>query len=110
MSMVDLREVKGDYAYPMDCCCGGDPCLPTIYLNREQCEALGISDDVKAGQQVVLRALAVVRDKNSSVSNDGDEKGGVEVSVTLQISNLEASIGGSSADAAAKLYGEQENA
>ena len=64
---------------------------PCFSLSPEQCEALGIKDDIKAGQKIGLTAIAMVMNKTESVDTDGDDDG-PEVYVTLKITDLE--VGG----------------
>lgn len=90
-----------------------------LYLTEEQVEALGLAKDPpKAGQTVGIRGVAkVVRvtsmaeaDEASAAGEEGESEGEVEVSLELQITDMEVTREGQSATggmdaAAAMLYG-----
>lgn len=92
-----------------------------IYLTEEQVEMLGLAKDPpKAGQTVGIRAVAKVVRVTSMAEADGEEPaeaaeegegpGEVEVSLELQITDMEVTREGQSATggmeaAAAMLYG-----
>lgn len=75
----------------------------TLYINEEQCEALGITKPLRAGQVVRIDALAYVASATSSVEADGDDAG-PDVSMRLQITDLGLDASKSPADMAKKLY------
>ncbi|MDD4915726.1 MAG: hypothetical protein PHW13_11900 [Methylococcales bacterium] len=80
----------------------------SIRLEPEQVKALGI-DKLTAGQRVLVRAAAFVCSVAASAGDqDGDESaGGAEMSVGLQITDMEVSVLGRDASKdASKLYGE----
>ena len=76
----------------------------TLYLDEDQCDALGISKSMKAGTQVTLQATAVVTSSTESLERDGDDKG-TDVSLSLQITDLGLLSGSMLKDAAKQLYG-----
>ena len=79
-----------------------------IHLNGEQVEALGIAD-YRAGQPVMIRALAIVT-RASEELEAGDDSGGKDTSLCLQITDIEvkANGGADAKKAATMLYGEDE--
>lgn len=109
MSMISLKQVhehaEAEVASYRDSAYGYGT---EIYLDGEQVEALGIQD-YRAGQQVVIRALAVVK-RSTEELEPGDDSGGKDTSLCIQITDLEVeSKGGVDAKkAATMLYGEDE--
>lgn len=87
-------------------CCGSNnyPGGLSIWLNEDQCEALGITKALKPGTEVTLTAKAIVTTSSESLERDGDDAGN-DVSVSLQIIELSATPGTVRRDAAAVLYG-----
>lgn len=75
----------------------------TLYLDEDQCEALGISKAVKAGTQVTLQAIAIVTSATEALERDGDDKG-TDVSLSLQITELGLTTSGVLKNAAKLLY------
>lgn len=76
-----------------------------IYLNEDQVEALGLKDNApKAGSSVALRAMAVIVSKteDADLDEDGD---GVDVSLRIQITDLEVLPQGSAPITGSMLYG-----
>lgn len=109
MAMVDLRTVKDEGP---ELTSNSDVYLPTLYLSCEQCEALGIPETIKAGQQVMIRAIAIVRSATTTTDDDevGEGEGDVDVSLSLQITDMDVTVGGdSSAKASDALYGDDSN-
>lgn len=101
--LIDMKRKASDMAM-----CGYTPpnypgglCL---YLDEEQCEALGISKALKAGTQVTLQAKAVVTSSTESLERDGDDKG-TDVSLSLQLTELGVTVQGVMRNAADVLYG-----
>lgn len=76
-----------------------------IRLNDDQCEALGITAPIKAGTQVGLQAIAIVKSATESVEDDGDDAG-TDVYLTLQITDLDLTPQGQVSNAATLLYGD----
>lgn len=76
-----------------------------ISLNPEQCEALGISK-MAAGQAVTIRATGVVARSTEELDPSGDD-GGTDLSVCIQLVEIEVKATGSNnaAAAATMLYG-----
>ncbi|WKJ88766.1 hypothetical protein QZJ86_12110 [Methylomonas montana] len=77
----------------------------SIYLNDDQCEALGIKQPLRAGTQVKITALAFVQSATESVEDDGDDTGN-DISLSLQITDMELSGTSNAAEHAGKLYGD----
>lgn len=104
MKLISMKREGGeDYATPS----GGDKfgyglCL---YLNEDQCEALGLGKALRPGTQVKLQAQALVTTSAASLERDGDDKGD-DITVSLQITDLGVEVGTVRRDAAAVLYGE----
>lgn len=104
MKLVSLKN-EGD----SDCC---SPMSQSnygyslrLYLNSEQCEALGITSAVKAGTRVTIQASAIAVSATESVENDGDDAGN-DISVDLQITDMGVELGAVVKNAAAVLYGD----
>lgn len=76
----------------------------TLHLNDDQCEALGIKQPLRAGSKVKIAALAFVQSATESVEDDGDDSGN-DVSLCLQITDMELSGTMDASASAAKLYG-----
>lgn len=106
--MPKLTDMKlaDDKGYDGMVCCGGSnyPGGLSIWLNEEQCEALGITKALKPGTELTLSAKAIVTSSSESLERDGDDKGN-DVSINLQITELGATAGGVVRDAAQVLYG-----
>ncbi|MFJ1253417.1 capsid staple protein [Cupriavidus sp. CuC1] len=80
-----------------------------ISLDSDQVEKLGITKAMRAGQQVSVRALAVVVSVTESLESDGDSTG-PDISLCLQITDLDLTPQGTAnaAKAASMLYGDGE--
>ncbi len=76
-----------------------------IYLNDDQCEALGIKEPLRAGTKVTLQAIALVVTASESVEDDGDDTG-PDISLSLQITDLDLKPQGVASNAATLLYGD----
>jgi len=87
-------------------CCGSSnyPGGLALWLNDDQCEALGITKALKPGTEVTLSAKAIVTSSSESLERDGDDTGN-DVSLNLQITELSATPGAVLRDAASVLYG-----
>jgi hypothetical protein len=103
MAMVDMKEVESDGGAPVPYNINN---CPVLYLSEEQCEALGISPDTKAGTEIGIQAIAVVTRATQSIDEGepGEQDGEIDIAVTLEIRHM--SVGGakSPADAAKTLY------
>lgn len=75
-----------------------------LYLDEDQCEALGITKALKAGTGLALSAKAIVASATESLESDGDDKG-IDVSLSIQITELGVSVNGVIRNAAELLYG-----
>lgn len=101
--LIDMKRESGDTGfdtytppnYPGGLC---------LYLDEDQCEALGIAKALKAGTQVTLQAKAIVTSSTESLERDGDDKG-TDVSLSLQITDLGVTVQGVVRNAAEQLYG-----
>lgn len=76
-----------------------------IYLDGEQVEALGIGE-FRAGQAVTIRAMAIVK-RSTEELESGDDSGGKDTSLCIQITDLEVEANGglNPKQAATMLYG-----
>lgn len=107
MKLVSMKNAQDvDYAtvYTPPVYSGG-LCL---YLDREQCEALGITSAPKPGTQFTISAKAIATSVSASVDADGDSPSGIEVSLNLQITDLGLQANGVTRNAAKVLYGGTE--
>jgi len=81
-------------------------CCPTIYLNDDQCEALGITSPPVPGRvyhlEVVGEAVSVTATKEEGDETAAEGKG-PDVSLTLKLTDI--TITDSSKSAAEVLYG-----
>lgn len=106
MSLVSLKRDDDDNA----------PCCHTyggfkygygteISLTREQCEALGLSKSMAAGQPVTIKATGIVSRSGEELSSEG--KG---VTLSIQLTEIEVRPNGSAnaKKAAQILYGDDE--
>ena len=77
-----------------------------LYLNDDQCEALGITEPLRAGSVVTIKAMAkvITFTENADVDGDGD---GTDFSMCLQITDMEIgkNNGTSNSEIAKALYG-----
>ena len=109
MALVSLKKVheheEAELATPYDNHYGYGT---EIHLNGEQVEALGIAE-FRAGQPVLVRALAIVT-RSTEELEAGDDSGGKDTSLCLQITDLEveANGGNDAKKAATMLYGGDE--
>ena len=101
--MIDMN-IKSD----ADCSPSDYNACPTIYLNDDQCEALGITSAPEAGTVYLLRCKAVavrVTAEQEEADETKAEGDGPDISLSLQITEMELSGAGSSnADIAKSLY------
>lgn len=106
MAMNSLKQDGGEYA---TCASNNFGYGTEVRLNAEQCEALGISKMLRAGQPVTIRAAGVVTSSTESVEADGDSSG-PDVSLCIQLTEMEVKTSGAvnAARAAQLLYGKQE--
>lgn len=103
MKLVSMKRESGD----SDCCDYG--CGPSanygyglqLYLDSDQCEALGIDKALAAGTKVTLQAMAIVTSATDSVSRDD----GRDISLSIQITDLGIKEEGRLSNASAILYG-----
>lgn len=105
MALVSMKREKDD-----DMCCGGwtpsnYPGGLCLYIDEDQCEVLGLNKALKAGTEVSLSAKAIVTSATESLERDGDDKG-TDVSLSLQITDMNVKVLGVVRNAADTLYGE----
>lgn len=79
-----------------------------IYLNGEQCEALGLSK-LSAGQEVTIRAKGIITRATEELEADTDS-GGKDLCVSIQLIEADVQSAGpaNAAKAARILYGNSE--
>ena len=79
-----------------------------IYLNGDQCEALGLSR-IAAGQTVTIRATGIVTRATEELESDTDS-GGKDLCISIQLTEADVTPVGTAnaAKAARVLYGESE--
>lgn len=104
MKLISMRKEQDDSGCSDYCMSEKYGYGLTLYLDEDQCEALGISKALKAGTQVMLQATAIVTSATESLERDGDDKG-TDVSLSLQITELGVTVGGTLKNAAEILYG-----
>lgn len=80
-----------------------------IYLDGETCEKLGITELMRAGQQVYVQAIGIVKRASEELEGE-DDSGGKDVSLCIQLTDMEVRPKGdpSAARAATMLYGPSE--
>lgn len=85
-------------------CCEANPYGwgMSLDLDETQCEALGLTAPLRAGQKVTITASAFVKRSSESVEDDGDDKGN-DVSMCLQITDMELSAAPASTKTAADV-------
>jgi hypothetical protein len=75
-----------------------------IQLDDDVCEKLGIVDAIKAGTEVTFIARAIVTRSTEEVERDMDDTG-TDVSLSMQITDMEITTGSVVTNAAKELYG-----
>ena len=98
-------DIKDDDSMAMSSV-GMDYC-PTIYLNCEQCEALGITGMPAPGTVYMLRVKAVVKRVTAEAEEAGEvatEGSAPDVSLTLSLTDMEITQGGGK-EVSSLLYG-----
>jgi hypothetical protein len=76
-----------------------------IYLSDEECEAIGLTAPLPPGTEVNITAKGIVVSSSASVDNDADG-GEDEVTMSIQITDIDLKENGKLQNAAAMLYGE----
>jgi len=104
MKLTSMKKEQDDNGAMAYCCSEKFGYGLTLYLDEDQCEALGISKALKAGTQVTLQAVAIVTSATESLERDGDDKG-TDVSLSLQITELGLTANGTLKNADKLLYG-----
>ena len=101
MAMTSMATGDDDAGYSMDSKYGYGLC---IRLNGEQCEALGITSPIKPGTSVGLMAIAIVTSATERLEGE-DADGETDVSLCLQITDLDLNAGATPGATATLLYG-----
>jgi len=108
MGMIDLKKVnehretegyaQSEYGYGTE-----------LHLDGEIVEALGLNGSLPAGQKVTIQAIGIVTRRTEALE-PGDDSGGKDTSVCIQVTNIEVKAQGGSdtAKAATMLYGGAE--
>ena len=102
--MADMNIKSDDTAMAMS----EYNCCPTIYLNDDQCEALGITTAPAPGTVYMLKVRAVATRVTAEVEEADEVKtegSKPDISLSLQLSDIEIMQGGGQ-DTAAMLYGD----
>ena len=89
-------------------CAPSSDCSPTIYLNNEQCEALGITKMPEPGTVYTLAARAVAVRVTAEAEDPSEvavEGNAPDISLTLQLCEIEIAAPAGK-NAASMLYGE----
>lgn len=105
--MVSLQTKDDDYAEPLSSSRHGYG--TRISLNAEQCANLGIKEPLRAGTKVKIAAFGFVENVSESAGDaDGDENGkGGEISLCLQLTDMELSQARDSSRDSKTLYPDQ---
>lgn len=83
--------------------------MPTIYLNAEQCEALGIEGSVTPGTVIGMMCRCVVTDAHLTLEDPAEgENESYDTSLCLNITDAAIMTPPSSSDAAKALYGKDD--
>lgn len=102
MKLVSMKADTDDGAMPSVSKYGYGLCLS---LDEDQCEALGITEPLRAGTILTLQASAIVVSATERVESDGDDAG-PDISMSIQITDLGLEVQGQSSKAASLLYGD----
>lgn len=103
MAMVSMKIKRENEMMmePSDECCG-----PMIYLNEEQCKALGISQAPSVGGSVMIKAKAVINRVSSEMCDEEGESG-VEHCICLEITDMELGGVKNMEETGSLLYGKE---
>lgn len=107
MNLVNMARDDDAYAQPGPSTKYGYGLM--ISLDEEQCEALGITEPLRAGSKVSLQAIGLVCRVTESVDGDGEEEGessSSDVCLSIQITDLGLQVQGVASNAASLLYGD----
>ena len=105
MALVSMKSddsMGGEGMYEVGSSCAYPSGL-MLHLDDDTCEKLGIMKAMKPGMQVSIQAMAVVTRSSEALEDDGDDKGN-DVSLCLQITDMQAKPAGMLRDAASVLY------
>jgi hypothetical protein len=99
--MINMNIRDTEASVPND----GYDASPTIYLNSEQCEALGIDEAPPPGTVFMLRVRAVVKRVTAEMEDPAEGEGTApDLDLTLCCTDMEISSGGPD-NTATLLYG-----
>jgi len=104
MALISLKQMsEAEYAQSVENTYGYGT---EIRLNGDQCEALGITSIMNAGQVVTIQARGVVTRATEELEAD-DDSGGKDIYLCIQLTDIEVRQNGepNSAKAASMLYG-----
>jgi hypothetical protein len=104
MALISLKqEADAEYETPTENPYGYGT---EIRLNGEQCEALGISTIMNAGQMVTIQAKGMVTRATEELEA-ADDSGGKDIYLCIQLTDIDVKKNGApnSAQAASMLYG-----
>jgi hypothetical protein len=104
MNLVSLKRDTGEDCSPCPMSNYGGSLR--VYLDDDQCEALGITKALAAGTRVTISAKAIVVSSTSSVEDDGDDAG-PDISLSIQLTEMGVEVGAMVKNAAEVLYGGQ---
>lgn len=102
--------MKNDEGTAFDCCspcCGPGYAFPyglTLELNPDVCEKLGISKLLAPGTVVSIQAKGVITRASQELDRDADEKNGMELCLSVQITDMGMQSAGTMSNAAETLY------
>lgn len=101
MANMNIKEDNMESTADYNCC-------PTIYLNDDQCEALGITSAPAPGTVYMLKVRAVAT-RVTAEAEEADEAvtegSAPDISLTLQLTDIEITQGSGKAPAS-MLYGD----
>jgi hypothetical protein len=107
MKLVNMARDDDAYAEPSGSTKYGYGLM--IRLDDEQCEALGITEPLRAGTKVSMQAVGIVLSVTESVEDDAEEAGessSSDVCLSIQITDLGLQTQGTASNAANLLFGD----
>lgn len=104
MALKSMKREADDELCPMGWTPDNFPYGLQLYLDEDQCEKLGLGNALKAGTEVTISAKAIVVSSTESLTRETGEKGN-DVSLSIQITDMDVRPGGMVRNAAEVLYG-----
>lgn len=107
---MKLSSMKNEAGSDFDCCspcCGPGYAFPyglTLELNADTCDKLGISKMLAPGTVVSIQAKGVITRASQELDRDGDAKGGMDLCLSVQITDMGMQGAGTMSNAADTLY------